>query len=1604
MGSQTYQLADLDISIRNLQNDSKRSISIKPLSLDIVNSIISKSINVDEITKEKIFKISEGHPLYLNFILKIVKESQGKEAVLENLRPINDIVEYYERVWKNYEDNDDLISILGLIVRLRFGFDERFLQEWDIRRSVQTKLFYFFHQFFDNSFDTWTIFHNSFKQFLLEKTIITPFNKIDDNLELEYHQKLAQYAKSTSVFALNFDRLYHLFEAGQYDDFIELSNHQYFQSQVENLRPYYFVFEDLKMGQIIASEKQDVKLLLRFAFLSAEFSRREWNFNQDRFLDFSSTIIGNDTIKQFIFLPSDDTETLKLKMKLARFIYSNGKESDARLLFRMAQPIEITENGILIDNNRRAGYGNKVDELLKEWVLVAHYFSSIEDVIAKIKNLSLADENKKPHNDYYQKESSRLKSDLILGLFEFLINAKEGKKIKQLIKCFNFNKNFDFSFNTLEEITFYFLKENDSVSANDILNLLLKIVKGKELSFYHKIRLAHLILNTSGNKQQICELIEGIEIIQLKSELEKERSDSYLIYWLIILYLKIGIPFDFATIFALTKNEEMNIKIEFERILYYLAKLKVDLDVNETFDIRRVYPIVRYFYQEHDIIKNRTWSDIIGRRENIMLRLVETLGSSGIKNTEKLWHFLSSEFETYPKFWKSFDLRIKIVIQLFRGGFSDIETKKKLLEYSEKSVNQESSLDERISQSLKIAEYWVELNDIDMSKLWLKKAYNESLGIGYRKDYQLEYWIKWIRKINRYEPQNAYQRLQWLNSINNHINYTTENAGTDIADFTLKELLMVNLFDGITQMKWQIETNLYDYTSTLNIFIEKTLEQTTSHDFSILLDLWGKLYIYIHNYSDTDLLQKLINRAEKLFSTSEFDEFLSKLRYYLSIYPTYELRQSYYNLLYSLNIDFDDNFELQEIEEKAKEEKYLKLTDGQTFTTEDLKSKIKNFEDLLFYFNNQEFTYSYGFNWKPIFSFFQTYFTESNFKILSETLKGKNIARETIIFDMVEFSISKGYDDTGRELIYQILGNKGNTWIKSYDGAKRLQAFKWLIEIDGEKIRKGAFADYALKTIESNSSDLFEIEEILEIIKPNFDDKDVCFEIKFYLERLLLTAEVNPNLPLLSKKEISLSYGIADLLIFYANQNNLTLSQTAISIYINWLSNEDMGFVVRLQEYCLETSFKSQLNAIQILYCAFDTNQSVIKNFINELKILINSKLFEVSNKAKEMLFELSDFDEDFVSFILKEQNWNIYRNKLLINQDGFNEFEQLFKNEEISLDEVKYKLKSCTSVLESILKLDKNVWESKLLRIIKELEVDADYTSFNIIYDRNTSFENSRLILSFVISRLAINILLKELYDLGIQEYYERFEQISNSFDPDFWLLNPQKQPDFINGIIYEGFKKDKSFFYGLESNWYEKVEDAINGYQNKFNDFVILAENTTFRCLGGNWEREDRNCFISRKKHQKINRYFPFEVVYNKKLFDYPFYHNTNEFVLFNWHEFEHRTPDKILNWLAFNPKIALEMGWEYDENGLFRWIDSEGNLMVESTYWINGNLRSVKHHSKSEVGSGWFVKASLEAFQQLKTKYAPIFQNITFDRTRTKRQDGSENEKSANRIVEL
>ncbi|MDQ1253068.1 MAG: hypothetical protein QG646_2213, partial [Euryarchaeota archaeon] len=168
-----------------------------------------------------------------------------------------------------------------------------------------------------------------------------------------------------------------------------------------------------------------------------------------------------------------------------------------------------------------------------------------------------------------------------------------------------------------------------------------------------------------------------------------------------------------------------------------------------------------------------------------------------------------------------------------------------------------------------------------------------------------------------------------------------------------------------------------------------------------------------------------------------------------------------------------------------------------------------------------------------------------------------------------------------------------------------------------------------------------------------------------------------------------------------------------------------------------------------------------------------------------------------------------------------------------------------------------------------------------------------------------------------------------------------------------------------------------------------VILAENTKLIRL--EWERpieirQSATCLSGtpRLEHENKEQEEIFQSIFRGLVLEYPELQTKkiDHSIILRNNPRVYDSPGG--EWLALNPKVGYSLGWSLSEEGFFRWVNDEGKIMVESIWWMDGNIDQAPPHFDDEVGEGWLVLASKEALNSIKSTFGPLNMKTKLERS--------------------
>ena len=273
------------------------------------------------------------------------------------------------------------IHFLGLIARVNGSINLQFVQEWGIDRSVLKSFKEKAKVLFNETENSLSFFHNSFKQFLLSHTSLNYLtDEFDQEENLKYHSELANYYLKSKV-EKSWKQNHHLFLAKQFDKFVSEVTPDNFTAQLLDFRPVEEIKQDAKLGIEVARQTKDISTLVRYLFSLAEIERREFNIDPASFTE-TYLVIGKPDIARNYLRTGNVLHCSKAyAFKASRLFIQFGHNSEGATLFNLAYPEIITDSGITIDDSHRY---EEIKDALEEWIYTAPHFETTEDIFGTI--------------------------------------------------------------------------------------------------------------------------------------------------------------------------------------------------------------------------------------------------------------------------------------------------------------------------------------------------------------------------------------------------------------------------------------------------------------------------------------------------------------------------------------------------------------------------------------------------------------------------------------------------------------------------------------------------------------------------------------------------------------------------------------------------------------------------------------------------------------------------------------------------------------------------------------------------------------------------------------------------------------------------------------------------------------------------------------------------------------------------------------------------------------------------------------------------------------------------------------------------------------------
>ncbi|WP_244226772.1 AAA family ATPase [Paenibacillus protaetiae] len=261
--------------LRLIRNHADRHVAMPLFTPRETESYLVERRGINWLTHPQIVEIqsqSQGLPLYLSYVAERILAGESTSDIVASLYPAveGNIVRYYHFIWEEFErvGMGNARHLCAVMACLRFYIHrEELMAISGLQRADFEDAFKTMSHLLRNSDDRLSVFHNSFKEFIIEQ--------LPEDWTTEVRKSIFSYLKEK----INTPRWFgHVFayaqEVGQWHYIIEEVNADFIERSLQHCRPSREIDETLNTAIESAYQLQDIVALSRLGALKFRTSER----------------------------------------------------------------------------------------------------------------------------------------------------------------------------------------------------------------------------------------------------------------------------------------------------------------------------------------------------------------------------------------------------------------------------------------------------------------------------------------------------------------------------------------------------------------------------------------------------------------------------------------------------------------------------------------------------------------------------------------------------------------------------------------------------------------------------------------------------------------------------------------------------------------------------------------------------------------------------------------------------------------------------------------------------------------------------------------------------------------------------------------------------------------------------------------------------------------------------------------------------------------------------------------------------------------------------------------------------------------------------------
>ena len=1604
-----------------------RRVEMQPLGRQQVHEIITAAETPTAVTlgqMDRAYDLSSGHPLYLNYLInrmRLCSEAAQLELELRDGEPYDgDIERTYHSYWEQFNDNPELRNLLGLLARIRGYIDLAWVRTWADGSVVEKLGQRFAHYFRIEDNTRWHFFHNSFRLFLVDKTAEFPPGTPDPSRHLSFHNQLADRCAEAGPDHLvwAWEELHHRAAAKQHAKVLELATQGYFRGQFFAFRPVDAIRSDIMAALGSAAACKDSVAFARLCLADSEMSQRGNYRDEGALVPLLIRLGQQDIALEQIRSGTRLRVSNHIALGVVKLLMEQGRAAEARQIFEIAEPLDLLPGSMsMASASRDISY-----DLLHAWTQAAVLFNDVDVIVDNISRLRYE------YNAVGQVRANRpdrsLRTDLLSDTGLELLEQERWSDLTKLLGAFDLSSldgklaRFWLHFHAYQDR----YRVSDEVRAREHLDGMLCIDRDclgpEELTV-----LAECVWRLLGDDRQAKELIEGLPQPELQTNftgLDGGLSPFEQRFILNRLSYVLGDRRPPVDMIADTKDPRYEGIVVLERAICTVAQIWAKAWLEEQVSVPVIQlttlPLLRLFYGFlEDTGAWTTSHGVLAVRGKFYELLIDAAAAHGNEVLKGLRDLFDLEWRdsNVNRYWPA-SVRRSVIQSFVKTGSSRQWANAALLEL-DGSVPDQDDVHSRVEECMKQAEAWLDVGDQKRAQHFLKLALELGFGVGYRKDYQMNQWIDWLDKINEMEPEKAILRTSHFAHAVKDLEESTDGGAANSA--------AVRLIAGTfhwspvraTQLLfWFADRGIINYWRGIDAFL-KEASKAPDLPMRTLLLAAGEFLLPFDTAGDAGLISDLV---ERLGDSEDEDQLItgihaliSKVRLHArpSVRPTWfkGLMEGVHNAGLTggmFEIDADD---LKDDEEQRYISGQLTLSGlSEPMDYSEVQESVTSVSDLR-QLLEQEAEESF-FDWVPLMT--HVVRRESDEGILAEMADlFRNSRRPSQVLSQISMRLTElGNDCTAWEIGKEALElSSGFDWHPRFDGGSRVVALQALSRIDQDKTIPLVYDTLVqdLKGIDSLVTVIAEVlPDILELLGSSVPVDDIWSEIEDHTEALLGLSWSAPPPDVFDdvSDEDTPHRALIELMAAHLDHPCRALAQAA-QRSLGQLLLDGASDVPDVLMNLLEQSDEQQERVLMLVDAVSSIDSNAATDLRDPICRLSNSPNWLVRTASRAIIGNCGWPTPETVSRLIRPHP--IY-NLILPALDPGQSLAALLPSPGATMPDSEDSVRIVapfTYEIGLIAEVGGVPVENLYKRVVEIMEQLAPRDlSWSEEAERRLRIKLSSagIRLPFVrprarVARTAMFHAVSELVDTGALSAgsVSILGPMLRTYDPWMIIAEPAQRPKLIP-------RMNKTQISSDATGWVRNVVESLPHLGWEPDDQrLVLAEETRLEIrTNDRSSAEIRYAIMETGSGTQQDLAQSPEMIFastsRKLASEYTTLNNDaeNPPLVLCHHGYNYDSPGA--NWLALSPVIARRLGWSIAKEGIFRWVDDQNRLMVESIWWVDGrpNL-SMAGMREDEVGEGWLVLASESAWEQIQSECGSLLRKSIVVR---EHKEGSETTK--------